>query len=300
MLIPHQKLTVRTNDIVRGSFNYLSNSKLDLKILKKYVPKKNYIWTSSARFALTQSLKPKLRVGLPAFTCSVILDSIKSAKCKPIFYNSELTTDYKLLKEKISEMDTLILPYNMGFIPQIDRIQKLCKKNCVELIEDCATALGAKYNNQYVGTFSNKSVYSFNISKGFFLGGLIASNTELPKPKGKKYPVRDIVKTSLQGIIANKFFNKKLFPLTNKLLQGELHKKHPTLEYRIPKYAQHVIAEQLKRYENTLKIRKKNAEYCMNELEGIINFEKPINNSQSQKEEVLNELKNDEKYNIFS
>ena len=139
MLIPHQKLNIRTKDILKGSVNYLNNSKLNLSSLKKYVHHKHLHWAGSARFAITQTLQsisPKggLRVGLPAFTCKVIADSIKNANCSPAFYDSSIISGYKHIKEIISDIDALLLPHNMGFVSELDKIQKLCRKNNVEFI----------------------------------------------------------------------------------------------------------------------------------------------------------------------
>lgn len=290
MLIPHQKLNIRSKDIIKGSIRYINNSKLDLSLLQKYISHKHLYWTGSARYGITQllqsiSVKGGLKVGLPAFTCNVVADAINNTQCKPTFYDSSIISGYDQIRSIIQDIDLLILPYNMGFMSQIDKIQKLCRINNVELIEDCATALGASYNNQYAGTFANKSVYSFNMSKGFFLGGLIASNHKLSNANsseelnGKCYPIKEIAKLSAQGLIAQPFFNKNMFSLTNKLLQTELHKKHPALNYRMPKFAQYIIAEQLKRFRKVLEIRKKNAEYCMQELDGVIDFVQPIKNS---------------------
>lgn len=284
MLIPHQKLNIRTSDVLKGYANCLSNKKLKIKPLKKFIPKKHLYWTGSARFGITQALQsisPKggLRVGLPTYTCYVITDSIKNAKCQPIFYDSSIISGYNHIKEIISDIDVLLLPHNMGFVSKMDKIQKLCKQNCVELIEDCASATGATYNNQLIGTFTDKSVYSFNISKGFFLGGLVGSDTPIRIKKGKSYPLFNLIKISGEGFWAQTYFNKTLFPITNIPLQTELHTKHPPLQYSMPRLGTYIILEQFKRFKKTLEIRKHNAEYCMKELDGIINFVRPVKNS---------------------
>jgi dTDP-4-amino-4,6-dideoxygalactose transaminase len=275
MLIPHQKLAVKAKDIVNGSVGYICDSALDFRILGRYIPKKHVSWVGSARYGLCKSLSPKSRVGIPAFTCSVVLDAIRNAGCTPVFYDSSVITGISLLKEHISEMDTLILPYNMGFIPEIDKISRLCKQNSVELIEDCATAMGAKFDGLPVGRYGSKSVYSFNLSKGFFLGGLVASDDSLSFD-GHCYPYSSIGKTVAEGLVASCFFNKHIYPLTESFLQSELHKKHPALDYRMPKYAMHILSEQFKRFESTLKRRRANASLCMSELDGVIDFVHPI------------------------
>lgn len=279
MLIPHQKLNVRTSDILHGLSRYYAHSPLHFADFEKYFPQKNFYWTGSARFGLSQCLSPKLRVGLPSFTCSVLLDSIKHSQCTPVFYDASIISGVEFIKEKIADMDVLLLPYNMGFLSDISKIKRLCKQNNVLLIEDCATALGAKFDNQPVGSFGDRSVYSFNISKGFFLGGLVASNDKLIFDKGSAYPASSLLKTYTEGLLAQTFFDKRIYPVTSRLLSSELHKKQPLLNHKMPLSAKYVVNEQLKRFDSVLLRRRENASLCMSELDGVIDFVRPIRNS---------------------
>ena len=47
----------------------------------------------------------------------------------------------------------------------INKIKKICKKNKILLIEDCAQALGAEYFGRKVGTFGDMSIFSFHAQK---------------------------------------------------------------------------------------------------------------------------------------
>lgn len=264
---------------MKGTFNYLINQKNTTNI-QKYVPKKHFYWTSSARFGIQQLVKQNQRIGIPAFTCNVIPQSIKKAKGQIIYFDSGIIPDYNEIKKIIKDIDVLLIPYNMGFIPNIKQIQKLCKQNAVELIEDCGPAFGAKFNNEPVGLFSDKSVYSFGMSKGFFIGGLIATNTPIKYKKTKQYPISKIILTTLKGLSAQFWFNNNIYPFLEKLIHSELKTHYPLLEYKFPKYAKHIIIQQIKNYNKTLKRRRKNAELIIKELDGIINFVKPTINSQ--------------------
>jgi len=279
MLIPHQKLNVQTSDIFNGLTRYYAHKPLHFPEFMKYFPQKYFYWTGSARFGLSQCLSPKLRVGLPSFTCSVLLDSIKHASCTPVFYDASVISGVEFIKEKIADMDVLLLPYNMGFLSDVVRIKRLCKQNNVQLIEDCATALGAKFNELPVGSFGDRSVYSFNISKGFFLGGLIASNDKLPFGSGSPYPILPLLKTYAEGVLAQTFFDKRVYPLTSHLLSCELHKKQSLLNYKMPLSAKYIVNEQLKRFDSVLSRRRENALLCLEELDGVIDFVRPISGS---------------------
>jgi dTDP-4-amino-4,6-dideoxygalactose transaminase len=48
----------------------------------------------------------------------------------------------------------------------------------------------------------------------------------------------------------------------------------------MPCFVRKVVLEQFKRYDKILRLRKENAEYCIKELEGVVDFVKPIDGSE--------------------
>ena len=52
----------------------------------------------------------------------------------------------------------------------MNKIKKICKKNKLFLIEDCAEAFGSYYRNKHVGTFGDVSTFSFFGSKTITTG----------------------------------------------------------------------------------------------------------------------------------
>lgn len=71
----------------------------------------------------------------------------------------------KCLKLITPKTKAIIAVHIYGTPMEIDQLHDICKKNNIYLIEDCAGALGAKYNNRFVGTFGDISCFSFNIHK---------------------------------------------------------------------------------------------------------------------------------------
>ena len=59
----------------------------------------------------------------------------------------------------------IIAQHNFGIPCQIEEIQKLCIKEKIFLIEDCALTLCSKVNGFLVGNFGDASIYSFDHTK---------------------------------------------------------------------------------------------------------------------------------------
>lgn len=280
MLYSQQRITSKVIDLLPR--------KADKRILKKYIFHPHTYWLGSGREALrqillhiskkdieTNKLKDKKikKVGIPAYTCRVVLDAVKRAGFTPIFYDSGVISDIEDIKKIISEVDVLLLCYNFGFLPQIEKIASLCKENRVILIEDCAQALGTIHQGKLAGSFGDYAFYSFGMSKNIgFCGGLIASHEPLQLTKLEKYPHSRLLKTMINVLISHLFFNKYLYPHTKKLLAKELHKEQPLLSYPCSPYAKKVILRQLEKYNQIKQIRERNAHYCKEQLADQIKF----------------------------
>lgn len=93
------------------------------------------------------------------------------------FYN----IDVNKIEEKITEKTKAILVVHLyGQASQMDKVLELCKKYNLQLVEDCAQAHGAMFNNQQIGTFGI-GCFSFYPSKNlgcFGDGGAISTNDE--------------------------------------------------------------------------------------------------------------------------
>jgi dTDP-4-amino-4,6-dideoxygalactose transaminase len=275
-MISQQSLTPRISDLFQGLFTQNKN------ILQKYISHPHIAWTGSGREALRQILLQLdgENVAVPGYTCHVVLDAIERAGKKPVFYDSSVIADVKDIEKIILKVGTLIVSYNFGFMPNVEKIIQICKKHNVILIEDCAQSLGAKYNEKLVGSFGDYAFYSFGISKNIgFCGGLITSKNKLRLQKTREMPFFYFLDTIVKSAVHSFFFHPFLYKYTKKYLQEELEKIHPPLAYKLPAYAKNVILHQCKRYNKILKRRQRNAMYCIRELEGAIDFVNPLENS---------------------
>lgn len=140
-----------------------------------------------------------LEVALRALNISngddVIVSSrsfVASASCvllvgaNPIFtdvdINSQNITIDTILNVITKKTKAIILVHLAGFPCDMDPILEYAKKNNIYVVEDCAQAHGAKYKNQYVGTFGDISAWSFCQDKIISTGGeggMVLTNNEL-------------------------------------------------------------------------------------------------------------------------
>lgn len=87
--------------------------------------------------------------------------------------------DLKDLEKKAVNASLLIVTYLFGFMPHMENIVKFCKQNSIYLIEDCAQAHGASWNNKKAGSFGVLSCFSFYPTKNlgaFGDGGAILTD----------------------------------------------------------------------------------------------------------------------------
>ena len=110
-----------------------------------------------------------------SFTFSASANPVKYLGANPIFVDSERESWNmcpKLLLEAIkneiknnNKPKVIIIVHLYGMPAKIEEIIEIANKYNIPVIEDAAEALGSKYNNQQVGTFSDFGVYSFNGNK---------------------------------------------------------------------------------------------------------------------------------------
>ena len=71
-----------------------------------------------------------------------------------------------------------MLPHIYGFPNDMDKIEKIVKKNKLFLIEDAAEMIGQTYKNRPCGSFGNISTFSFYANKHITTGegGMLLTN----------------------------------------------------------------------------------------------------------------------------
>ena len=119
-------------------------------------------------------------------------EAILDCGAKPIItkINRTLNMDPKNLKEKITSKTKCIIPVHMlGVSAEIDEITKIADEHGIPVIEDNCEAIGAKFNDKFLGTISDIGVMSFDHGKMITTGegGLILTNNSKLFKYSKEY-----------------------------------------------------------------------------------------------------------------
>lgn len=170
-------------------------SKLELS-LGEYTGHKYVIAVNSCGSAMFIALKamgiqPNDKVFTNAFTFTAVPSSIVHANAKPVYVdcNEQYVIDLEHFKTQIKEnpdVHYFILSHMRGHVAELDKIQALCDKHDIRLIEDCAHGLGKRWNPDdsehagFVGHHCEIACYSAQSHKMLNSGegGFIATNDE--------------------------------------------------------------------------------------------------------------------------
>lgn len=92
----------------------------------------------------------------------------------------DLSIDIEHFKQIIKDEDPgcLILVSVLGLVPNMEEILNICKENNIILIEDVCESMGSKYNDKYLGTFGDISVFSlyYGHHLSTIEGGFVCTN----------------------------------------------------------------------------------------------------------------------------
>jgi dTDP-4-amino-4,6-dideoxygalactose transaminase len=135
---------------------------------------KKWVYASNGKSALYHCLKSLNVTGkmlIPVYICSSVLAPLKELGIVTVFYDindNDLNASINDLSKKIIlEEPTCVLVASMyGNPAELTKIEELCIRNKVLLIDDAAQCFGAKTaEGRYVGTFGNAGFFSFSPGK---------------------------------------------------------------------------------------------------------------------------------------
>lgn len=143
--------------------------------------------TSSGTSALTVALA-SAGVGagdeviVPTFTFVASFESILALGAVPILCDVDdtLCLDPKSVEKLISPKTKAVMPVHMcGSMADLAGLKKICEEHDLLLVEDASQALGAKYQDIFVGNYGDLGCFSFDFVKTITCGeggGIITNN----------------------------------------------------------------------------------------------------------------------------
>ena len=265
--------------------------------LSRYLGVRHVLLTPSGRMAFylimkAMGIEPGDEVILPAFTFPAIPNMCHIAGVKSVFVDVNIHTlniDPSLVEDAISSRTKAVVVNHMfGEPADVGAISDICKKHNIDIIEDCAHALGSEYMGRKTGTFGKASLFSFSMTKNINTlgGGFIATDedviiervkTELSryKPPNRLELLRRAIKFEYLRMITSKpFFSLLIFPLirrrrlaegTNMLDEADSY-EHKLMDglpeeckTRFSNYQAVMGIEQLKRIDDYIDARNRSA-----------------------------------------
>lgn len=121
---------------------------------------------------------------VPAYSYIATANVVELVGAKPVFVDIQLETcniDVNLIEEKITGKTKAIMPvHEFGMAANLEKIQNLCTKYNLFLIEDAACALGGEFEGKPIGFNSFAASFSFHPRKAVTSGegGMVVSNDE--------------------------------------------------------------------------------------------------------------------------
>ena len=154
-------------------------TKLCSEWLEKRLNVKKALLTHSCTAALEMAallidIKPGDEVIMPSFTFVSTANAFVLRGGIPVFVDIDINTlniDHKLIEASItSKTKAIVVVHYAGIVCDMEKIQEICRKHNLYLIEDAAQALLSKYNNQFAGTFGHLACFSFHETKNIISG----------------------------------------------------------------------------------------------------------------------------------
>ena len=155
----------------------------------------------------------------------------------------------QILKKINKKTKCIIVVHMAGFACEMDKIVNICNKHNIELIEDCAHAIGTKFKKKHAGTFGSCGVFSFYPTKQITTGegGILITN--------KKKIIDKIKILKALGVNTPPELRKK---------QGIYDVTNLGLNYRLTDFQAALAIGQILRYKKNINYRQKNAKKFIN------------------------------------
>ena len=123
---------------------------------------------------------------VPSYTHPADVNCIYAVGATPKFCDIDLSnyciSPNSIIQNINKKTKAILVVHLFGFAAEMDKIINIGMENDIPILEDCAQALGTKYNNKLVGSFGDFGMLSFFADKTITTGEggmLITNNQEL-------------------------------------------------------------------------------------------------------------------------
>ena len=148
--------------------------------------------TAALYLSLSMENIQNKEVILPSMSFVSTAHAVTANNAKPVFVDINLDTlciDPEEIEESVTNSTRIILPVHFAGMPSdLKRIQKICHKSNLTLIEDAAHAAGATFGGKKIGGHGKFVCFSFHPVKNLAMptGGLISINDKNHQKIGEK------------------------------------------------------------------------------------------------------------------
>jgi len=197
----------------------------------------------------------------------------------PVFVDIDLEThnvNADLIEEAISpKTKAIMLAHTLGNPYNLEKVKALCDKHKLWLVEDCCDALGAKYNDQHVGTFGDIATCSFYPAHHITMGegGAVFTNSSELITIAESF--RDWGRDCYCDPGCDNTCEKRFEQQLGSLPKGYDHKytySHLGYNLKISDMQAACGLAQLERLPEFIKKRNENFAYLKNKLSGLTEF----------------------------
>lgn len=173
----------------KASFPFIisSREKLARAVEERYHDSDAYFYISarSALYGLLKSLgfETGSEVIITGFTCDAVPNAILQAGLKPVYADIDAKTfcmSPESVRQRITDKSrVLLIQHTYGIPADIESLLFIARNYGLYVVEDCAVSLCSKYEDKYLGTFGDASIFSFELSKKITScrGGMLLINT---------------------------------------------------------------------------------------------------------------------------
>ena len=159
------------------------------KAVQKYINVKHAVAVSNGTAALHLSLLamgigPGDEVIVTPLSFVASTNVVLYVGAKPVFVDVKADTfniDPEKIKEKVTSKTRAIIPVHLAGLPaDMDSIFEIAENHDIQVLEDAAHAIGAKYKGKKIGSFGDVTSFSFFSNKNLSVGegGAITTNND--------------------------------------------------------------------------------------------------------------------------